>query len=660
MKHNIGYTPFAPPACRRVESTIKAIAFYLPQFYPISKNDEWWGADYTDWLPVTNAGSQFIGHYQPHIPHEQLGFYDLRSVRIQEQQIDIAKNYGIYGFCYHYFWFDGKTLFERPLQQLLDNPELDFPFCLCWFNEDWVREKGEKDSEVLIAQSYSSANDLAFIKSIEPAIRDTRYIKVDGRPLIIIHKPGLLPDPAATARQWREYCREVGIGEIHLVMAQTLESLDPRPYGFDAAMQFPPNSAMIPEITEKPLLVNSAYNGRLYNYRDLAQKYKTQENPEYILYRTVVPRWDNEPIKPGRGDIFIEATPALYQHWLDLVSDQAVSDPVNIENLVFINSWNEWREGSHLEPDRRHGFTYLNQTREVLKSYPYRNVTLTSLPLITVIVPIYNHEMFLEKTLNSVIHQSYPNIEIILVDDGSTDKSAEIAYNFQQHQDKNRVIFFQLKNSGTPRAIDWGVKHAQGEMLSICNSDDIFHQDRIFRLYEETTRQNSSLAFSDINIIDDKGEVVEDDYPLARKIRSSVSAIGLYPSLTYAIIDSNVAVSTGNLFFTKNLYFQLGGFSTKKYCHDWEFVIKSLKYAPPCFLSEKLYSYRIHTSNTFHSLQEESVSEPTEILEDFFTNDIWLLLKEDKAINLPYLRNFILERQYELLLKPETRLRLGI
>ncbi|SHM87676.1 Methyltransferase domain-containing protein [Caldanaerovirga acetigignens] len=360
------YVPIQEHDISPSDIPVRLIAFYLPQFHPIPENDEWWGKGFTEWTNVSKAVPQFIGHYQPHLPGE-LGFYDLRVPEVQRRQVELAKKYGIYGFCFYYYWFNGKRLLWRPIEQFISDSEIDFPFCLCWANENWTRRWDGLDNEILIAQVHSEESDFAFIRDIEPILRHKRYIRINGRPLLIVYRPQLMPNPAATAKRWKEYCREAGIGDLYLVAAQTFGFYDPREVGFDAAVEFPPHNVNIPEINHTVQLLNPNFSGKIYRYTDVVEYVSNRPRPPYQLFKTVFPSWDNEPRRPGRGHIFAFSSPEAYKDWLTQACLFALEDPDPEKHIVFINAWNEWGEGAHLEPDRRFGYAYLQATADVLE-----------------------------------------------------------------------------------------------------------------------------------------------------------------------------------------------------------------------------------------------------------------------------------------------------
>jgi glycosyltransferase involved in cell wall biosynthesis len=369
---NLSGNSYVPIAQHDVDPTnilVKTIAFYLPQFHPIPENDAWWGKGFTEWTNVTKAQPNFAGHYQPHIPDE-LGYYDLRLPEIQKRQIELAKKYGIYGFCFYYYWFAGKRLLERPLDQYLANHDLDFPFCLCWANENWTRRWDGAEHEILMAQTYSEAEYLHFIQDISPNFSDSRYIRVDNKPMLLVYRINLLPDPQKAAEIWRAECKRLGIGEIYLVAVQSFGISDPRPYGFDAAVEFPPSHLGQTEIHRESIkITNRKFKGKIFDYNSAAQAMMERRAQGYPLFKTVMPAWDNTARRQNEGHIFVNATPLTYKNWLHQVITYTTRNLPESQRFVFVNAWNEWAEGTHLEPDRRYGYAYLKATAEAIQGF---------------------------------------------------------------------------------------------------------------------------------------------------------------------------------------------------------------------------------------------------------------------------------------------------
>ena len=360
------------PACAShsgvKQTSLKTIAFYSPQFHPVEVNDRAWGKGFTEWSNTTTAVAQFEGHDQPRIPNE-LGYYDLRVKDVQRRQIELAKSFGISGFCYYHYWFDGKRVLEMPFNQVLKDKSLDLPFCICWANENWTRAWDASEKEVILRQHHSPKDDRLFFEDIIPALMDERYIRVDNKPLLIVYRPDLLPDPKETGERWRDLARQNGIGELHLATISTRNFKDYRNIGFDTVIQFPPHNINPKQIPKEKLnILNPKFCGKVFEYDDA----KTLALSELRKYPDMIPGvmmgWDNEARRSGRGTIFHNCSPESYLNWLANAIRHAKVNQTNQEQFVFINAWNEWAEGSYLEPDKKHGYDYLKATAEAIRT----------------------------------------------------------------------------------------------------------------------------------------------------------------------------------------------------------------------------------------------------------------------------------------------------
>ncbi|WP_435004590.1 glycoside hydrolase family 99-like domain-containing protein [Xanthomonas arboricola] len=364
----IGHVPYRTATLpKTLPATL--VAFYLPQFHPIPENDAWWGKGFTEWRNVSRALAQFEGHQQPRLPAD-LGFYDLRTPQVMREQARLAQEYGLGAFCFYFYWFAGKTLLEMPIAQRHEDTSITLPFCLCWANEKWARRWDGRGDDILIDQAHSADDDLAFIAHIATYLRNPTYLRVAGRPLLLVYRPHLLPDPAQTAARWRRWCRENGVGEIHLAYVQGFERPDPRDIGFDAAVEFPPNMSTPASVTARQRLLNPEFNGEVLDWRELARDMEQRPLREYTLYPGVNPGWDNEPRRSGKGRIYLHASPRRYRDWLSRTLHHRLAGAPPANRMVFINAWNEWAEGAVLEPDARLGHAWLEATRQASTRAP--------------------------------------------------------------------------------------------------------------------------------------------------------------------------------------------------------------------------------------------------------------------------------------------------
>jgi glycosyltransferase involved in cell wall biosynthesis len=358
----------APPGA---EPRALALAFYLPQFHPIAQNDSWWGEGFTEWTNVARGMPRFAGHYQPRIPRD-LGHYRLDDPDVLLRQIALARGAGIGGFVFYFYWFDGQRLLERPVEQYLADRRETFPFCLMWANENWTRRWDGSDSEVLIAQSYARADEAALIATFARHFADPRYIRLQGRPLLMIYRPGLIPDPVATIARWRARFRAAHGEEPLLVMAQSFDDDDPRKFGLDGAVQFPPHKLVhgLSLINHRLELLDHAFDAQVYAYDEAVAAACAAPPADFPLIRSAMPGWDNDARRQGRGMVMHGATPARYRQWLDHLVAGAQAAPFAGTPIVCINAWNEWAEGAYLEPDQHFGAAFLNATGQALFGIP--------------------------------------------------------------------------------------------------------------------------------------------------------------------------------------------------------------------------------------------------------------------------------------------------
>lgn len=352
-------------------SSIRYLAIHLPQYHPIPENNEWWGEGFTEWTNVARAKPLFRGHYQPHVPAD-LGFYDLRLTEARQAQAELARQFGIDGFCYYHYWFHGRRLLERPVNEILDSEHPDFPFCLFWANETWEgRWHGVTTAKkTLMRQEYSEQDDLDHIRWLAAAMADPRYIQVEGRPLFIIYRPLDLPDCARTLNAWREEMARMGMPNPFFMASNShAYTSDLLKYGFDGVLQFLPQLSVLDcfearnfRHRAKRLVANLARgiiasDLHVYDYEDSVRKMLLKT--EWPVFRSLFPAWDNSARSGRRGVVMDNSSPEKFASLLLEISRMTQEQLPPGRQLVFLNAWNEWAEGNHLEPDQKYGRAYL-------------------------------------------------------------------------------------------------------------------------------------------------------------------------------------------------------------------------------------------------------------------------------------------------------------
>ncbi len=355
-------------AAERVPGDARIVAFYLPQYHRIPENDAWWGAGFTEWTNVAKAVPQFIGHHQPRLPGE-LGFYDLTTPDVLRRQVELAKAHGVGAFCFHYYWFGGRRLLERPLDAFLADRSLDIGFALCWANENWTRRWDGAEHDILMAQQHSRDDHARVFDDIARYLEDARAIRIGGKPLIVVYRPALIADVREMTEIWRERAAARGWPGVYLAATDAFQFDAPAKLGFDGLIEFPPHGLSPPRIEKSLAWLNPSHRGAVFAYSATAEeavaRLARQRTRAHDVFPGVMPGWDNEARRPGAGNIFHGATPQAYARWLSAACEAAGRTLAADRRLVFINAWNEWAEGAYLEPDRKWGRAFLEATAQV-------------------------------------------------------------------------------------------------------------------------------------------------------------------------------------------------------------------------------------------------------------------------------------------------------
>jgi len=323
-----------------------------------------------------SATPRYKGHYQPHIPAD-LGFYDLRLRDSRLAQECMANYFGIYGFCYYHYWFNGHLLMEKPVELKLEDPEESLPFMLCWANENWHRNWAGGYNESLIQQVYSEEDDIRHFNYLLKFFKDYRYIKVQGKPVFCVYRPNLFPNFDKTVELWQNLAAEEGF-QLYICKFETAGEWGKKylPKSVDATIEFQPNnkegwdrkyafkSKIWKRIFHKEKFSNILPYDKYVDFQISKLKFQ-----EYKRYPSVCPSWDNASRRKNQPfTCFKNSTPELFERWFEYVYREF--EPFGEEeDFIFINAWNEWAEGCHLEPDLKYGTQYLEVIKRVVEKY---------------------------------------------------------------------------------------------------------------------------------------------------------------------------------------------------------------------------------------------------------------------------------------------------
>jgi len=641
----------------RDDTPVRALAFYLPQFHRIPENDAWWGEGFTEWTNVRRAAPQFPGHEQPKLPGE-LGWYDLTDPAVGEAQAALARAHGIHGFCYYFYWFNGRRLLERPLEAMLARGTPDFPFCVCWANENWTRRWDGGDDQILMEQHYGAEDSARLFDEFLRLFRDPRYVRVHGRPLLLVYKATLIPDAAATMTMWRRQAAATGMPEPYLVACETAGLADDVRAAFDALVEFPPHGHRAVWMNAQVPGLAPDFTGVVTSYRAQVLQSLKRDVDGLGTLRCVFPAWDNCARRGPRGTVFAGSSPELFGYWVERMTVDTRRRLAGEERVLFVNAWNEWAEGCCLEPDARYGRQYLEAFRDGLARGSRAPAASLDRPAwreverdaadavargelavhrfgtppapgasgVSVVMPVHNHAGYLERTLASIVAQTAPPSELVAVDDGSSDASAAVVERFARTA-PFPVTLARQPNRGAHVAINRGMALSACDTIALINSDDAYAPDRLERV-AEALAPGRALAWSDVAFVDDRdapasGEGVD---AVAAAIRASHAPGARIDVLT----RTNVAVSSGNLVFRRSLLDAIGGFAALEVCHDWDFVLAASYATDVAVVPAPLYRYRVHGANTFVTRRLAGQIEVERVLRRFLSR-----IREHPALEAP-------------------------
>lgn len=653
----------APPVAVCRTSGLRVIAFYRAGASRQASADPAQRSASDPWLRVTEAKPNFVGHYQPHVPGE-LGCYAEGDTHASAAQAALARSHGIDAFCYFCEWTGAAPSPEIELNKIR-NLAAVFPYCVCWENATPDRDSGSAPSQSAARRQYSAAESLVFFRTLLPLFADAHYVRVNGRPIVIVGMPELLDDLASVLARWRDDCRRSGAGDPYLVGVSGVRRTFS---GFDATIELPPLGFPPESLLGAVTAVDPAFRGEILSYRSLAAQLLGRARPSYKLFRTAMPGWDTTPVGRLRGVTFVGSSPEVFGYWVERIAHEAILRLAGEERLIFVRSWNEWDVGCHLEPDTRYDRQYLVALHTAIEqanpgaperpAWPpggYSNhrragVTQTRLvrsgvsqpmhvhgPTVSVVMPAYNHERFVTQALDSVLAQTVGTMEIIVVDDGSRDATAEVLDDYARRCATHPLTVLHQQNAGAHEAINHGLTLARGEWVALINSDDLYAATRLECCLRAMAQRKAAFAFSGTSFVNEAGEAIGNEDHNVAQLRDEITRGFRAPDPVYALTRSNIAISSGNFVFKRELLKATGGFCALRVCHDWDFILAASYYTPLAVVDQPLYIYRMHRANTFADRGLSTRLEIEQLMSRFFQDIGRHPLLRDPATREPFL-----------------------
>ena len=621
---------------------VRVIAYYR---LPDAASGGAVGDNLPEWSAVRRARPRFAGHEQPQAPGE-FGYCDVRDRHVRVAHALLAREHGIEAFCYVFRW-PARAAANPALAAILADDSEAFPFCLCWETVASHGGAGFSLREAAHAPRHTVEDSVAIVRALLPAFASPRYVRVAGRPLFVVSSPDPIDDLRAVAARWREECLRAGVGEPLLACYGGPLGASPADIGFDATIEAPPIGGF-PEGRRRQIAAFSpGFDGDARNYRTYVAQMLVSPRPEHTMFRCVMPAWDATARDGDRAKLFVHANAETFGFWTERVVDTVRLRFAGDERLLFVRAWNEWDAGCRLEPDARHGRSNLRALRaavalparpaperpsiatlnawldgglpaaRLVRSAPVGGQPRVG-PLVSVVMPAYNHERYVAAALDSIVAQTHANLEIIVVDDGSTDATAAILDDYAARCRTHPLTVVHQPNAGAHEAFNHGLALARGEIVALMNSDDLYAPERLERVVAQLRARGAGLGFSRTRFIDDDGREIEPTDPYVKQLtRLAGEAIKAHDPL-YVLCYNNVAISTGNFVFRREILERTGGFCAMQVCHDWDFLLAASYVAPLTLVDAPLYLYRLHATNTFSKARVRASLELEQLLTRFF------------------------------------------